>query len=97
MTMHPKAALCALAGFLPYTFDLRPDDGFRIFGTLSAKDKPVLYLRGFADNAEPINSVQMTTGERYTLREWADIPDPLWDTVTDDLIAKLFNLFGENE
>ena len=87
--MHSKAALLALAGFMP----MRHNAGRIGYRVCTAGTKRALFLRpapGYSGMAARSDL------SRYTELEWNDIPQELWDRVTDEMINNLLGEIYEN-
>lgn len=81
--MHPKAVICMLAGLMPFEHRGSSKAHRARVKRGAVQGEPTLYLKE--------KSYVATGGDMLNYRpiEWDDIPDALWDTVTDDLIAKV--------
>lgn len=92
-TMHPKAALLALAGLIPvrHREQMVGHLGFRV-GSLRDPAAPMLYLQPGSKSgigrAAGLNSYQQIG--------WNDTSDDQWDNVTDEMIQHLLGEIYEN-
>ena len=90
--MHPKAALLALAGLMPMRHNVQGGgrSGYRVGAAFT---KRALYLRSAPGYSGVGDRSDLS---RYTELEWNDIPQDLWDRVTDETINNLLGEIYEN-
>lgn len=91
--MHPKAALLALQGFVPLHWTIATHTREYTFFAVHSRylgsrdDVPTLTI----DTDHQLYTVRLSV-RGFVSGDWADVPDAVWDTFTDDMMDKLLEM-----